>query len=496
MNPTSEQIAIAEAAAGSSNLMIKALAGTGKTSTLEYIAPLLQAPSILALAFNVKIKTELSSRLPSTIDVKTLNGLGYGAWFSFFKQRYNVDGRKTFQLSRAFEQQNRIRLSKEEYGDISDLIAAAKALGFVPKGAPFNPKNPIIQDNDAGLAEVFDWADVAQSQELEVIFRKQLLMHINATMNDGLMDFNDQIWMPIIYGAPFPQYDTVLVDEAQDLSYLNHLMIEKTCSRRFIVVGDENQAIYAFRGAMSNSMDAFKARHEFKVLPLTMTFRCGKAIVARAQSFVPEYRAHEGNPEGIVEAFPLGEEPFWTKADIPDHCAIICRNNAPLINLAFKLLIAGRGVQMLGSDIGKSLERSLDKATKGLTQYAPKNEVLAKIDAYFRKEISKAKSPGRQAGLEDRRDCLIAIASNTSNLADAKRHCYALFENKDATVTLSSGHKSKGLEWDSVIHLDSHLIPSRYASSEEELRQEDNLRYVIETRAKRRLILANSEDFR
>lgn len=65
-----------------------------------------------------------------------------------------------------------------------------------------------------------------------------------------------------------------------------------------------------------------------------------------------------------------------------------------------------------------------------------------------------------------------------------------------------SGHKAKGLEFDTVFFLDSFLIPSKYslraaeAGDDAALSQEKNLEYVIVTRAKKELLFINSEDFR
>jgi len=513
VNPTQEQLAIGEAAKGTANLMIKALAGTGKTTTIStQVVPNLPptTSSILALAFNKKIQEELKARLPvrmpwgAELKVQTLNGMGHGAWWSFTKRSdLQVDGRKSTNLLKLVCADMNVSLSKEEFGAVNDLVAAAKALGFVPNGISLRTY-PVFKDNEEGIEAVFDWAEVDWRHDLEVLFRAALQRSINECLRNGLMDFNDQIYMPIIFGAPFRKFHTVIVDEAQDLSDLNHRMILKAVGSRLIVVGDENQAIYAFRGALSDSMDRLRASREFVELPLTMTFRCAKAIVARAQAYVPEYIAAPGNPEGIVEEWPIDltiddenrSGQSWSKGDVPNHSAIICRNNAPLISLAFKFLRQGRGVRMLGSDIGRSLERALEQACKRMAPDTASPQVAVAVDVYFNKELAKAKTDRKKDSLQDRWECVRAIVDNSATLREAKATCHKLFENPDAVVTLSSGHKAKGLEWDTVIHLDPFRIPSRFATGPEALKQEYNLRYVIETRAKTRLILANLEDFR
>ena len=105
MDLTTEQLSILAAGPGSSNLCIEALAGTGKTFMLSKLAPTLSAPTILALAFNVKAKDELAAKLPSKVIVKTLNGLGHGAWSQYVRRPLSVDSKKTWNLSQALQRE-------------------------------------------------------------------------------------------------------------------------------------------------------------------------------------------------------------------------------------------------------------------------------------------------------------------------------------------------------------------------------------------------------
>ena len=71
-----------------------------------------------------------------------------------------------------------------------------------------------------------------------------------------------------------------------------------------------------------------KLRQDWIDLPLTLTFRCPKAVVARQQEHAPGYRAAETNAEGQVLHLRARED-GWTWADIPPgQTAVLCRNNA------------------------------------------------------------------------------------------------------------------------------------------------------------------------
>jgi hypothetical protein len=179
----------------------------------------------------------------------------------------------------------------------------------------------------------------------------------------------------------------------------------------------------------------------------------------------------------------------WTAEIIPDGGAIICRNNAPLFRLAFALIRAGRGVSIVGSDIGPSLVKALKKLGPETLSEEAANEA---IDTWESEKLKKAKG---KATVKDKADCLRVFVSVGRSLAGAIAYAETIFK-QTGPIQLLSGHKSKGLEWEHVFHLDPGRIPSPYCRSDEELDQEHNVRYVIETRAKESLTLINMEDYR
>jgi len=234
-------------------------------------------------------------------------------------------------------------------------------------------------------------------------------------------------------------------------------------------------------------------RSQWKSLPLTLTFRCPKVVVERQQEHAPGFRAAESNREG--EFVRLGEG--WDFSDVivrrpgeDSMIAVLCRNNAPLLRLAFKLLRGGVGVVMLGRDIGKGLVGLARKISPdGSTDVV---EFLAKLTAWKEGEIALARANGKEErvnGIEDRVGCLQAVAGiGCRTVGELKVAIERLFSSERGLVTLGSIHKSKGLEWDVVVHLD----PWRTTRRGE---QEQNLKYVCETRTKNVLIEANLDDY-
>jgi DNA helicase-2/ATP-dependent DNA helicase PcrA len=108
--------------------------------------------------------------------------------------------------------------------------------------------------------------------------------------------------MPTLFGGTFPRFPLVMVDEAQDLSPLNHAMLRKLVTARLIAVGDPYQSIYAFRGAMTSSMARLREEFNMHEMTLSVSFRCPRQVVRRAWFRVPFMKWFEQAEEGHVEA--------------------------------------------------------------------------------------------------------------------------------------------------------------------------------------------------
>jgi len=494
MTPTPEQLAIIEAASRPESLIINALAGTGKTTTLVMLAEALPREPALALAFNKKIKEELEKRFPPNFSVMTMNGLGHRAWsFTINKKQMMIDGNKIGRLTT--EALKPFKESKDQWASIRTLVVLAMQRGLVPsqfqhaKGLlPDTPDNWLSLDEELGLELTHDERKLA---------RQILISSIEEGMK-GTISFDDQIYLPVVFSGAFPRFNTVLVDEAQDLSPLNHQMLKKCCAGKLIAVGDPKQAIYAFRGADHNSMTNLKAlRPAWIELPLNTTFRCPKAIVSRQHPHAPFYRAAESNPPGLVQTLPSP----WDWDDVKAHgndIAVLCRNNAPLVSFAFKLLRRGIGVKMLGRDIGKGLKSLCKKLSPELS--LPVKDFVQVLIEWRLSETSKAEANddlNKVESINDRAECIAAVidARHPETVKDLLSEIESFFSRDTGLVTLATGHKSKGLEWKTVLHLDPWRLPSRFAKSEAALLQEANLQYVIETRSKHTLLLADLKTF-
>lgn len=463
------------------SLIVNAGPGAAKTSTLVLAAHANVVPT-LSIAFNKRIATELQTRMPGHVMCKTINGLGHGVLMKMLgKKRLMLDTGKTYSFVKDEVEKLRGDDRREAQGAFSSIMKAvstAKLNGYVPLGFQNIAQSLLTFDE---LLNVFDTVldDELSEQSLSIVERV-IDRSIKAAF-DGLIDFDDQIYIPTIFNGPFPKFALIMGDEIQDFSPLNHEMLRKLRPERFAGVGDKFQSIYGFRGADHNSMSVLRDMFNCEERTLSVSFRCPISGVKRAQSRNPILMWFHEAIEG--EIIQLNE---WSSSNVPDSCAILCRNNAPLFSCAIRLIRAGRGVHIVGRDIGPGLIKVLAKL--GPPDMA-RDRLLIAIDAWAQEAQRKAKE-SKRANIADRAECLKVFADAGETLADAISYAEHLFASEGA-IQLMSGHKAKGLEFDEVIHLDPWRIPSAYAISEADKEQEMNLKYVIETRWKKRMFLAD-----
>lgn len=481
LTATSEQADIIDFALESDeNLLINALAGAAKTSTLRFLAKYMPIEPTLSLAFNKRIVDHMIRVLPGHVKPSTANSIGHRVWQSAIGRRLTVETRKSFNIVKAQIDKLPTDERTDAYALFSEISAAlrlAKSTGYVPPRAPTG-KSLITQDDFyGGLDEApDDWL---------IDFIDRCITEGIRQAYEGLIDFDDQPYMATLFGGSFPQFKVVMADEAQDFNLINHAMLAKLVGphTRLIAVGDPWQSIYAFRGAATNSMALLKEQFHMHEMTLSVSFRCPRSVVRNARRRVPHMQWPDWAIEGRVVDLPE-----WGPEDIPDGAAIICRSNAPLLTCALALLRARRGVNLVGTDLGPQLIKAMKKFGD---PSMPQKDVFDAIDLWEQEKLAKARNP---ANATDRAECLRVFARFGPTLGAAIALAEHIFAST-GTIQLLSGHKSKGLEWDIVYHLDPFRVPTPFAKTHEAYEQELNVRYVIETRAKRSLYFITMDGY-
>ena len=475
--PTEEQSSIIKFGSGSNaNGIVEARAGAAKTTTLEMLAHELSQTSMLYLAFNKSVQTEAKERLPSNCEALTLHSLGFRAWQQMVPGRCNPDfKKKSANLREVMNELDAIDLEEFEDGgywdSCSDGIAFAKQCGWVPEAGNFKSAKPLCTDFEFFQERL----EFKPTKLEEQVITLAMIISIRQALK-GIIDFDDMLYMPAIWPAPFPNYPLVMIDEAQDLSLIQHRMLEKLVKKRIIAVGDPCQAIYGFRGAHQDSMERLAKIFDMEKHYLTTSFRCPVSVVELAQRRAPDMTYPEWAAAGEIRR-PGG----WDASMIPDGAAIICRNNAPLIRIAFKLLADGRYPELANGDILIQLSKVMKRLGKKAVR---REQALTNLDQWRAREIAKTRYPSK---IVDQYECMRVFIERTETLGEAVQEMENMKARK-GRIHLTTGHKAKGAEWDEVFFLDEELVDMMDE-------QDFNLWYVIVTRAKRTLTFVHSDTY-
>jgi DNA helicase II / ATP-dependent DNA helicase PcrA len=505
------------------SLLVDAKPGSGKTTTGVAATKLIpDAFSAIFVAFSKPIADELATRLPRGIPGKTLHSHWYRQWSRYCKQRHGVwPEHNNFKIKNAIDKyfglDNRKRKPKYEtpaqkadrqtIEDMADnvqfLVEKAKLFGVVPQGYPDGKSIDGMRDEPAFweyLSVFFDHQ--IEEDELAVTIETAREILWQSLDNELVVDFADMLYMPAVKRVTSEKFMVVMVDECQDLSELQHFLLAKMLDPMgvLLAIGDRRQSIYGFTGADTDSMDHLKDRFKCQEFPLSISYRCARKIVDAAYQIYPEIEARPDAPEGTVE--------FPTKLDIdtikPGHL-IICRNNAPIVNLAYRLIRNRVPAKVVGRDIGKGLQKLIkrldDDGTLPTMLTNLRDWKLRQYEIADRKQNAEK----ARAQIDDKFECIWALArdDNTKNVAELNALIEGMFLTDYETmmvsptrVTLSTIHKIKGAEADTVILLDPHLINAPWMRADSDTWQyiqEENLRFVAITRAKTKLLMVKSD---
>lgn len=451
------------------NLMVKAGAGCGKTTTIVELYKRLQMKhplsSVLFMAFNKKIADELGLR---GVPASTMNSFGFKTVLKSHP-RIKLETNKVRNLAKM------VGVEYKKTNMVARTVSLLKAYLY-PVDVTTNDIQNIIMDFELS-EEKIGTLDVDKIKE---VFRRSL-------EDFNQIDFDDQICYPVYHNMSVPKSDFVIIDEAQDLSPNKLELVSRAVGKRFVCVGDPLQAIYGFCGADSESMDKIQAQFEPIVLSLPVTYRCGKRIVEEAhkRGVAPsDFQAGPDNHEGEV----LNQSYAAFENSVQPKDFVLCRVTAPLVSGCFSLIKKGTRAQILGRDVGKKLEQLVDKISKN----EPMTMVVfcEEMNNYCQREVAKLRAAMKDTqadNLEDQIDCLHVFTEGTPDIGSMKNKINLMFDDSvnPHSVTFSTIHKAKGLEADNV-----YCLPykSRPAKKERQKQEEKNLLYVQITRAKNRLV--------
>lgn len=475
---------------GKGNIIVQARAGSGKTfSALHSISRM--KGDVIALMFGKKNAVEMQQKIAAMnlIHAKgsTFHSEGMNNYMK--AQKAQVQTSKVYFMSEIYcntPQTSSARMF------VNRMVGMAKQSGFGIPGCPspddFDSWMDIVSHHDISL-------DAEMSYDDAFDICRKLLADSNREYRQ--IDFDDMIYLPLLKNLPLRKYDWVILDEAQDTNAVRKIFAQRIMheNSRLLAIGDDKQSIMGFTGAENDSMNIIKETFQCKELALPVCYRCGVNIIKKAQEIVPDILPHDNAPEGmIVEKTYDDFLKIVPELNLNRNDGIICRNNAPLVSLAFNLIRQGIGCRIEGRDIGKNLITFCNKwKVKDLATFTNR------LVQFFEREFAKQNNKAKMQLLEDKMETMIILIQRCQSLgkhdvASLKNLIEGMFSdsveaNIPNVVVLSSVHKSKGLEFDRCYLLgQNQFIPSKYAVQAWQKEQEENLKYVAITRAKHELV--------
>lgn len=486
---------------GQGHLVVEAAAGSGKTFTLIKCLELIPNDKrILLTAFNKDIVNELKKKAKEfpNVECKTLHGLG------MLMVMKNVDemspvpeifkySSQFYSNPSAYTKINLFRLKKHDRKTYMDNVKK-----YVDFARYFLCQTPKDLDE---IEKVYEIETVADEKEVAM-----KLLEWGKT-NLKTMDYTDMIWLPNVLNLkPIGlQYDYIMVDECQDMNKAERELVLKCfkMGTRMVSVGDENQLIYQFSGSDKDSLNTLKNLPNTKCLPLSISYRCADSIVEYAQRIVPSIEKNDDHRAGnVLEDVPL--------EDVKDGDMVLCRTNAPLVDLYNRYLKLGKKSYIVGKDIGSNMKTIIESMNMTEVNWGniEKDGLFIRLyDDLFetRNKIMAESNVSKEDAINSRQfqdkldmiNAIGAMANGINSVDELLGKIDVVFPKKvqKEGIKLSTIHKSKGLECENVYIACKSLMPSKNATTKWEKRQERNLMYVAYTRAKNKLGFLDEKKF-
>ncbi|SRR5579871_431046 len=453
-SPTDEQKAAIDLFTGGGSLRIDAYAGTGKTTTLRYLAQSTQHRGHY-LAFNKKIATHAEEIFPKSVRCSTYHSVAYGA----IRTRYGGNNDKMAGNANAILIGDVLGLP--EYTQFSEQFALSKrSYGAVLKGAM---RRFLYSEDDVPLAKHFP-----RTGRLAALDRDQF-SHVTSTALNPLRQLWEEMQsfdsrMPLghdgyvkLWSLSNPRFhaDYVMLDEAQDSNpVLLRVLRQQSC--QMVYVGDPYQQIYEWRGAV-NAMEHVATDHRTH---LTQSFRFGNAIADEATKVISRL--------GATAA--LRGTPSITSHICPVHPqTILCRTNAGVMsnlvthqnNNARTHVVGGTKELEILLDNVKRLKRGIPSELPEFYGFANWQEVVEHVEQENDQGLRLLVKLVTQYG-EDR-------------LLQALRNC--VDSEEKAQIIVSTAHKAKGCEWD-VVQIDRDFDAA--FMKQEKTDDTDNLKWDVD----------------
>lgn len=464
--PTAEQEQAIQAFLSGGSLRVNAYAGTGKTSTLQFVAQSTRRRGQY-IAFNKAIVADSKGKFPATVDCATTHSLALNSISSDYKRirekcfsrlsakqlaeilgvkkSWRIDKDHSLQaVSQAYLIQETIRRFAHSADEvISDI--------HVPR------HGSLLAAGEATLRAVNEYARTNAEHVWERMLDARDPLPLG---HDGYL----KLWA---LSKPKLAVDYILLDEAQDTNPVV-LDVLKRQQCQLVYVGDRYQQIYEWRGAV-NAMEAIETDATVR---LTQSFRFGPEIADEASRIL----ARLGEMRHLT-----GNSALRSRVGTCNPDAILARTNSNVMTALIDCLEADRKPHLVGDNRDlKTLLRGVVSLKEGRPAEAPELFGFTNWQAVV--DFSKT-TEGEHLTM------FVNLVQNKGE----KRLLWALNRSvgeAEADIVISTAHKAKGREWRNVRLMNDFLktrearSPAEHAAKEQHDAAELRLFYVAVTRAK------------
>lgn len=272
-------------------LLVLAGAGSGKTRVItEKIAHLIasgrhEARYIAAITFTNKAAREMRERVSKRVKADRAEGLTVATFHSLGLRFLQIEHaraglRRGFSI---FDSDDQLGLIKDlaPHGSKNDVVENLRGLVSAAKNAALTPEQALAA------------AGSVREREAAAIYAKYQarLAAFNA------VDFDDLIRLPLhlleadpdLAAAWRERIRYLLVDECQDTNGAQYRLLRQLAGPRGSItcVGDDDQSIYAWRGANPENLELLARDYpDLKVIKLEQNYRCSARILRAANTLI------------------------------------------------------------------------------------------------------------------------------------------------------------------------------------------------------------------
>jgi len=446
MRLSEEQLNCIKLAATGEDLLIEALSGAAKSTTLREIAKSQPSKKFLYIAYNKSVATEATASFPRNTTCKTIHSIAYGAVGYKYTKRLSTSP-NSFLVSKAIA---------------TDVKTARIAIDTVNNYC-LSADDDITDDH---LPDMFVDGELSNDTKAK---KARWLQLANAYWRlicdeEGKLAITHDNYLKM-YGLSKPTlpYDAILFDEVQDTNgVLYGISLLQSCQK--IYVGDRLQNIYSFRNTI-NIMSVVKVPHKGT---LSCSFRFGSEVADLVNRMMADVMFTP------MQTLPSKTTRIVTKNTYP--FTVITRTNSSIIDVVLRMSNIGRKCHIIGGadEQIRILEAIYCIHTGGETKF------------YAFKRFKEFKSLLIYANSREGENfapIVNYISKKLDEIPDILIALRACVSEKDADVCCVTGHSSKGNEWDNV------TLYSDFVSKNDKKFTifEQYLLYVAITRAKKEL---------